>query len=63
MTIRLWSKNEDAIISRVIEDAKVIDTNDVHGKGFIVIKEKTGEKVGSFNYEDADWYEVGDYAN
>ena len=55
MTIRLWSKNE--IISRVVEDVKVIDTNEC----FTVIKEKTGERVGSFNYEDTDWYEVENY--
>lgn len=55
MTIRLWSKNE--IISRVVEDVKVIDTNEC----FTVIKEKTGEKVVSFNYEDTDWYEVENY--
>lgn len=61
MAIRIWSKNQDAIMSRVIEDVKVIDTNGTHGKGFDVIKEKTGEKVGSFNYEDTDWYEVGNY--
>ena len=63
MTIRIWSKNQDAIMSRVIEDVKVVDTNGTHGKGFTVIKKKKKKKVGSFNYEDTDWYEVGNYAN
>lgn len=39
------------------EVVKEIDTNEC----FTVIKEKTGEKVGSFNYEDTDWYEVENY--
>lgn len=58
MTIRLFDKNEGSIISRVVEDVKVIDDNGTHGKCFTVIKEKTGEKVGGFNYKDTDWYEV-----
>lgn len=61
MTIRLWSKNKDAIMSRVIEDVKVVDDNGAHGKCFTIVKEKTDEKVGSFYYEDTDWYEVGNY--
>ena len=50
MTIRIWSKNQDAIMSRVIEDVKVIDTNGTHGKGFTVIKEKTGVDFKNNNY-------------